>query len=502
MPMMLKDEMHDGGGVIKPSDDNGGKIGVGVGGAGAGAVGGGTGVVGGTGVGAATGGANTAINTPGTVGNTGVGAAVGGADVAISTPQTPSGNPGGGSPSGGYPSGGGGYVAATVTPGNNAAPIQGGELGDNTNYLLGEYNNMDAYQQKQEQTINDNTQKLIDLANAQIDEQLKVTLAGYANQLDQVKRQYSQVRARLAQAKATEADNIRLANAANGDRGGVGQAQYSAQMQQRDQALYEIDLEQINLEQQLEQAILEAEATGNYNKLAQQIELTSAAYEQLYNLASQVMQTKTNDAAQLDQYYEGIREYDAEYNLQLQQIQQNAVMNKINAGITVTPEDMEQFGLRGTDAQNAANNINQSQGIERQILQEQLRSLQRSNSGGYGGYGSGSGGSSSGSSGGNTSAGSSNVHEGYGGRTFGGGSSSQQMTESQVIAALNNSGIGGSTLLETMSNLDKELSDAQLRLSNLEAHRGQLMYDDYNIYHTQLADRVEYLQNLKATYFG
>lgn len=315
---------------------------------------------------------------------------------APTPPTTPSNGGGGGG--GGYPSGGGGGggggtpASSTVQAGNNTAPVQGTELGDNTNYLLNEYNNMDNYQAAMTDLINSNTAQLIDLSHAQIDELLAVQLQAYANQLDQAKNQFGVLRAKLEQMKATEADNLVLAAAANGDKGGVGRAQYSAQMQQRDQALYELDLQWINLEQQLNQAIAEAKATGNYEKLAKTIELTTAAYEQLYNLMSQVMQVKTSDAAQLDQYYEGIREFDASYNLQVQQIQQNAVLNKISAGISVSPEDMEVFGLTGADAQTAANNINTSQGIERQILAEQLRSLQNSNNGYYGGSGGGGGG--------------------------------------------------------------------------------------------------------------
>lgn len=344
--------------------------------------------VGGTAVSGAVGGAN-AGNLP-NVGGAAVAGAIGGATAGANagggntTPNT------GGGGGGGYGGGGGGSSASTVVQaGNNNAPIQNTELGDNTNYLLQEYQNSGNYEQKLEDLINTNTATLIDLANAQIDEQLKVTLAGYANELDKAKRQFGVMRAKLEQAKATEADNLALQRAASGNRGGIGEAEYNASMQQRDQALYELDLEWVNLEDQLEQAILEAQATGNYQKLANQIELTTAGFEQLTNLYNQVWQMNNANAARLDQYYEGIREFDADYNLQVQQIQQNAVLNKIQAGITVTPEDMMQFGLTGADAQTAANQINESQGIQRQLLAMELRG--RASGGGYGG-GSGGGG--------------------------------------------------------------------------------------------------------------
>lgn len=322
---------------------------------------------------------------------------------------------GNGSGEGGTPSGGGGYGGGGASGGGGVPSTTEQQLAElnaihgtqinGTDYLLNEYNNLPTYQENMENLINTTYSDLIDLNNARIDEQLKLTLADYANQLDQAKGQFAQIRAKLEQMKATEADNLALAAAMNGDRGGVGKAQYSQQMQQRDQALYEIDLQQVNLEQQIQQAIADAKATGNYTKLAQQIELATAQFERLAQLAADVENLKTSDATRLDQYY-----------LQVQELQQNAVLDKINYGIKITAEDMALFGLSGAMAQAAADELNSAQGMERQMLAEQLKSMQKANAaasyGGYGGgYGGGGGGSDEGSSGGGFSLSSAQLSE-------------------------------------------------------------------------------------------
>lgn len=292
------------------------------------------------------------------------------AQLTTTPPQTtnsdkPASSGGGATNGGGGATTGGGGTAGTGGGTGSAGAGNVQSQYDNESRLQEIYNkDLQAAYDEMKNLTQQSTAERLDLQNQAIDEQVKVQIGAYANQLDDMKSKYAQERAKVAALASQANDNMILRSASNGDRGGIAQKQYNDQAAAYDSQILSIDLQQIKSEQDINQAIEEAKATGNYQKLQYVIELKTAEYQSLINQLESYISQKSNMASTLDNY-----------DLTVQAQNRNNVNNKIANGLQVSAQDMEQLGYTPGTAQAAANYANQNADIQRQLQYANLNNI-------------------------------------------------------------------------------------------------------------------------------
>lgn len=141
-------------------------------------------------------------------------------------------------------------------------------------------------------------------------------------------------------------DNLALRAAQLGDNGGIGQAQYSAVMNAADQRLFEINLEQKQLEQEVEQNVAALRAQGDYEAANLALQIGQAKIQALIDEAKRIDETKLNQF-----------NIDREYALSVQEMQIQNALTKLQLGL-FSEADAVALGISAAEAKSFADRIN------------------------------------------------------------------------------------------------------------------------------------------------
>lgn len=220
------------------------------------------------------------------------------------------------------------------------------------------------------------------------------SIAELQAQLENGLTDYDVQRAQAAITQARAASDAALRNIMAGDMGGIGQKQYSSEMNAYDQQMLSIQLEQINFQNSINQQITQLEAEGRYNEaklLAEWGQARIDALQQQYNWAYEMMYKNSYD---LD-YLNRTKEADA---WERDQAEQNRAWEQAYTRLSLgifTKEDAEALGMPEDQAQKFADRINLEAQISLDAAQAELDAYRKKN-----GLGSGSGSGGTGGTGG------------------------------------------------------------------------------------------------------
>lgn len=275
------------------------------------------------------------------------------------------------------------------TVGEGMAPMEG--LGYEAQYLPQYWNDFtntydyekyaDDYDAIRDQLVAAN-QAGVDLGRMQLEAQLQNALPEY----DELRRQNA-----AAQSRAS--NNMALYNAANGDRGGIGSKQYSAEQNAYDQRMNEIQLEQQNLINTTNQQIAQLEAEGRMKEaeiLAQWGQAKLEAMQEQYNLYWNMYQQGASAMENLeygiasdewdrlykirqDELEEQLRKYQADvdaYNAAVQRAQTELSVDEANRDYDYQAwRDKANFDLQQAQLENAYNADKYNAAVDQQKLQ-------------------------------------------------------------------------------------------------------------------------------------
>ena len=203
-------------------------------------------------------------------------------------------------------------------------------------------------------------------------------------QWEDSKGTFEQERAKTAYSSAQAADNLALSRARAGDRGGIGNKQYSEQQNYYDQAILDIDLQQANLKNQIDRQVADYIAQGDYENARATYELGIAQMEQLINQQNQMLNYQIGVAATIDNL-----------SLQANERAYQRALNNLQLGM-FSPQDAVTLGVDPEQAQEVADNYKIMAQLDIEAAKAALEGQYLKNAGYTAGGGSGSGGGSGG----------------------------------------------------------------------------------------------------------
>ena len=256
-------------------------------------------------------------------------------------------------------------------------------------YSAALYNNqlanaMDRFTQQTQQLYD----QLAAKQKAETDYATQQAVNNLKRQWEDTRGAFEQERAKTAYSSAQAADNLALSRARAGDRGGIGNKQYSEQQNYYDQAILDIDLQQANLKDQIDRQVADYIAQGDYENARATYELGIAQMEQLINQQNQMLNYQIGVAATIDNL-----------SLQADERAYQRALNNLQLGM-FSPEDAVALGADPAQAQEVADrykimaqlDINAAQAaLEQQYLKNAGYTAGSNKTGGGSGSGGGGG---------------------------------------------------------------------------------------------------------------